>query len=309
MGLIRNELIMAKSETAYNVDALPVAATDSILVTDANWSNEGLRMVERNPIRASLAPLKSVYAGSLMTLSFSVELKGSGVIDIAPEYGVLLRACSFSETITTGTSVIYDPASVGYESCTMIYHEELIQRKLTGCRGNVSFNLQAGEYGKASFTLTGHIQSEIDTPVPLGSYDNTVPSLALNVPFTIGGYNAVINSVAFDMGNSLAYPASISSPDGYGEIRIGSRKLTGSFDPEAVTIATQDFIGDLRAGRELTLDTGVIGSVAGNRYQVIMPKISYTDIAPGDREGIRTYEVAFEGTEVTTDDEIQLIFT
>jgi len=309
MGLVRNELIMAKIEATYNVDSLPVPTLNAILVMEPSWAHEGLRMVERNPVRASLAPLKSIYGGSLMTITFSVEIKGSGTIAVAPEFGVLLRSCGKAETITALTSVAYDPASVGYESCTMVYNEDGIQRKLTGCRGDVSYDFETGSYGKASFTMTGHIATETDVPLPNGSYDSTVPAVLINVPFTIGAYSAAISKLAFAMGNSLAYPASISAIDGYGEIRIGSRKVVGSFDPEAVLKATNDFVGQFRAGTNMALDTGVIGSVVGNRYRATMPSISYTEIAPGDREGIRIYDTSFEASEVTTDDEMQLLFT
>jgi hypothetical protein len=281
-----------------------------MLVENIGWSNEGLRMNERPAVRANIGMLQHVFGGRLITLTFDVELKGSGsAVDAPPEFGPLLRACGFAQTINAATSVEYAPASTGHESVTIYYYQDGIRYILLGCRGNVTFNLETGAIGKMSFTLTGHNGGITDQALVAPTYDTHVPEPLINVPFTIGAYGAIINALQWDMSNTVAMPPDISASDGYSEIRITQRDPNGSYDPEAVLVATDDPHGDLTSDASLVLTTGVIGATAFNRYQVDMPAVYYRDISPGDRDGIRTYDLPFGMAESTGDDEVTLTFT
>ena len=76
--LVNREVILAKIEGTYGVDSVPVAASDAVLVENIGWSQEGLRMNERPAVRSSLGMLKHIFGGRMMTLTFDVEMKGSG---------------------------------------------------------------------------------------------------------------------------------------------------------------------------------------------------------------------------------------
>ena len=69
-------------------------------------------MVERPALNANISELKSLYAGSMIALTITCEMKGSGIAGVAPEIGSLLRACGCSETVVSGVSVTYAPAAV-----------------------------------------------------------------------------------------------------------------------------------------------------------------------------------------------------
>jgi len=309
--LVNREVILAKIEGTYGVDSVPVEATDAMLVENIGWGNEGLRMNERPAVRQNIGMLQQVFGGRLVAMTFDVELKGSGsAVDDPPEFGPLLRACGMAETINAASDVQYDPASTGHESVTIYYFQDGIRYTLLGCRGNVSFNLETGAIGKASFTLTGHVGTITDVALPTGPvYDGHVPVPLIGVPFTIGAFGAVINALTWDMSNTVATPPDISASDGYAEIQITQRDVNGSYDPEAELIATDDPHGDLTSDAQLVLTTGLIGGTAFNRYQVDMPVVSYRDISPGDRDGIRTYDLPFGCAESAGDDEVTLTFS
>jgi len=154
--LVNREVLLAKIETTYNRDPAPVAGTDAVLAEALAWSNAGLKMVERPALRANIGKLKSLYAGSMMALSITCEMKGSGAAGTAPEIGPLLRACGCSETISGGVSVTYKPVSTGHESVTLYLYQDGTRLKLTGCRGNAEFSLSAGGKPMITFNLTGH---------------------------------------------------------------------------------------------------------------------------------------------------------
>lgn len=308
--LINREVVQAKIEVTYGTDAVPVAGTDDILVENISWSNEGLRMTARPAVRASLGELQHIYGGTLRGISFDVELKGAGgAVDVPPESGPLLRACGFGETINAVVDVTYEPVSSAFESITIYYFQDGIRYNLLGCVGNVSFNLETGMPGKMSFNFVGHLVAPTDVALIAPTYDIVVPAPLLSVPFTIGAFSAIINALTFDMGNTISQVPDIAASDGYGEIRLTKRDVNGSYDPEAELVAADDPEADLRNGATLALATGVVGSSIGNRYQITMPLVTYRDQSPGDREGVRTYEIPFGAAENTGDDEVKIVFT
>jgi len=309
--LTNREVILAENEVSYGVDPVPVEADNAILVENIGWSNEGLRMNERPAVRQNIGMLQMVFGGTLRSITFDVELKGSGgAVDLPPEVGPLLRACGFGETINAATDVQYAPISTGHESATIYYFQDGIQHIMTGCVGNASFNLETGALGKISFTFTGHLVSVLDVALPSAPvYTTNVPPPLINTPFTIGGYAAIINALTFDMSNTVATPPDMSATDGYSQVRITQRDVQGSYDPEAVLVAVDDPFTDLSAGTTLAVTTGVVGSAVGNRYQFDMPAAYNKDVSPGDRDGIRTYDIPLGFTEVAGDDEVLLTFT
>ena len=290
--LIKRELVLVEIESTYGTDPTPVG-TDAVLVENVSWSHAGARMAERNPIKSTLGKEQSIYAGTLMEMSFDIEIKGSGTAGTAPEIGKLLRACGMGETIVASTSVTYAPISTAMESITVYFYEDGSRYILTGGRGTVSFAMATGEVGKASVTITGHIASPTDVALATPSYNSTVPSAMISVPFSAGGYSAVINSLSLDIGNEIATPGDISAADGYSEIIITDRDPSGSFDPEQTLIATADFIGDWKAGTSLNITTGAIGATGGNIYTLTAPTSFYREVSPSDRDGLRTMDITF----------------
>lgn len=308
--LINREVILVKIETTYGVDPVPTAALDAVLVENIGWSNEGLRMNERPAIRANIGMLQQVFGGTLRGITFDVEIKGGGgAVDVPPEYGPLLRACGIGETVDPGVDVEYSPVSTGHESVTIYYFQDGIRYILTGCVGNPSFSLETGGIGKMSFTMVGHSVAPTDVALPTPVVLTTVPVALINVPFTIGAFSAVINALTFDVGNTVGNVPDMSAVDGYGQIRITKRDVAGSYDPESEVVATDDPHTDLINGTSLVLTTGVIGSVIGNRYKIDMPAVVYRDLSPGDREGVRVYDIPFGAAESAGDDEFTLTTT
>ena len=271
--LTNREVILAEIEVSYGVDPVPLEATNAMLVENIGWSNEGLRMNERPAVRQNIGMLQMVFGGTLRSITFDVEMKGgNGAVDVPPEFGPLLRACGFAETINAAVDVQYAPVSTGHESVTIYYFQDGIRHIMTGCVGNVSFNLETGALGKMSFTFTGHLISVTDVALPAAPvYLTNVPPPLISTPFTIGAYAAIINALTWDMSNTVATPPDMSASDGYSQIRITQRDVQGSYDPEAVLVATDDPFTDLQAGTSLAVTTGVVGSAVGNRYQVDMP--------------------------------------
>lgn len=309
------EGILAKIETTYNTDPTPTTASNSVLVEGLGWSHAGARMIDRPAARPSLGKLQSVFGGTLAQVSFSCEIKGPGSAysaSVRPEIDALLRACGLAATIvTTGgsESITYKPASSSIESCTIYFYRDGKRQILTGCRGTVEFSCKTGERAIAKFTLTGHIAAETDTALPTFTFASTMPPAIKAGAFTIGAYSAIIDSYSCNLNNKVATPPNLSATDGYGEIRITGRDVSGSFDPEDVLVATYPFLANWKAGTTAALATGVISGAQYNRFAFSNPVAYYREVAPGERDGITTLSLTCGFAESSGDDEVSLAFT
>lgn len=292
---IKEEAIWAAIEVTYNTE-VAIVATDVLEVENLQANpTESVKIIERNIVRNSLAPQVHQYGGSLFGFSFDAEFKGGGAAGTGSRTSRLLRACGMTETLVVATSATYEPESdtALHDSLTIFYREGPNMRKVTGCRGTCSLNVGAGGRFMFSFTFMGHISGELVEAAPGETPETTAPPVFRGATFTAKAITTAIGKLSVDLGNTMSIAPDPNSADSFGEIRIGARKVVGSFDPEAQSIAVHDFIGDLRAATEFALATGVLGTVAGNRISVSLPRCQYINIAPGDREALRVYEASF----------------
>jgi hypothetical protein len=309
--LDRRAVLLVKDEAIYNTDSAPVAGTDAIMCEDFKWAFANSRMVQRKPVRASLAAMKPIYAGTLITVSGKTEIKGSGAAGTPPEISPFLRASGWAETIVASTSVTYKPTSVqaSIKSSTIYFYDDGLLLKMTGARGKNNVDLAVGSVGYLNWEFTGHFVSVTDVALPSATYDATAPVPLIAVPFTADSFAAVISKLAFDLGIEIAMPESIAASDGYGEITITGRGVTGSFNPARVLKATYDFIGKWQGGNAMALDTGPIGATAGNIYRVTMPAFTYSEAGRGNQNNVGTYEMKFAAAESSGDDDVSVAFT
>jgi len=314
MGSIKREVILAKIESVYNTDPVPVEATDSILVENIQHGLDSLRMVDRPAVRALIGKLQQLYGGSLRMISFDVELKGAAATysaSVYPEAHPILRMCGLSATgdFTGGSETwTYQVISSGFESGTIYYFEDGKRYILTGCRAmSASIKYPTGGVPKLSVSFVGHSVAPTDVALASPTIDTHAPPVAVGATFTVGGVAHVIEALDVDLGLELAKNPSISAADGYGELKIVARDVMGSFNPESVLMATDDLEGALRAGTLKTIVMGPVGATQYNKHTLTLLRAYYRDMSPEDRNSIRTFSIPF-GCSNTADDEFVLVF-
>lgn len=106
---MRKRVILVKPEATYGTDASP-AATDAVLCRNMEINPMEGSQVEREFTRPYFGASGAIRVENYVTLSFETELAGSGAAGTAPEWGSLLKACNFTETVTaaaiTGTAQV-----------------------------------------------------------------------------------------------------------------------------------------------------------------------------------------------------------
>jgi len=299
--------IAAKKETVEGA-AETLSASDAFLAANVKFT-PNFAMGERKNVSSSLSPWASIPGVRSAKLEFDVELKGSGTAGTAPALGNLLKACGLGETVDSGKSVTYAPASSSISSLTLAAYQDGIIKKIWGARGNVSLKLENGAPGWLHFEFTGADFSVTDGTMLSGvTYESTKPVAFLSATFSIDSYSALIGLLEINMNNEVNLRKDANSDSGYKSAVITGRKPTMTMDPEHVTVATYDFFGKLRSGNEGSLSL-VLGSTAGNICTIKAPKVQYINISDDVRDGIRSLGITCQLNRSSGDDEISIAFT
>ena len=143
--LQRTQVIFAKAESTYATDPT-IADTDAVLTSNLNITPLDGPTVGRNLNRNVLGNDAQLRVGSFVTVSFDVELAGSGTAGTAPAYSALLLACGMAETVVASTSVTYDPVSTSFGSVWLEYEMGGQQHIIKGARGTFGMSANPAKY-------------------------------------------------------------------------------------------------------------------------------------------------------------------
>ncbi len=320
----RQTLVLAKLESTYGVDANPTV-DDYIEVFDVNIS-PNMETVNRDPYRQTLSPVASLPTKFSTELSFTVELKGSGLDSNGsvryPAIGKLLEACGFTyeeETdSTTGltTSYKFKPISRDFASMTFYVFLGNILYKVVGARGSVQIQLEANQVPKLNFKFLGKfITPEDVSSIPTIPDDVLklfpTPHIVKCVNLTMDSYAPVLSAFEIDMNNDLTQRDDLNSCTGVGEILITGRKPQGSLNPDMFNASKYDvwtkFINCEPVSIQGSIGRKSDGTYdAGNAVDIVIPNAVMDKIGIGDRDTIRIYDISFVAT--GNDDEVQIIF-
>jgi hypothetical protein len=235
------------------------------------------------------------------TLSFDVVLKGSGAVGTAPEWRAAALAAGCSETIVGATSVTYKPAAPeSYFTFGVIFPglggvgEDVLFR-LAGCQGNMKITLKAGELMMANFTMTGVYAAPADgSVVTPPTWQTSVPYAFLNPVMTFHGTSALaFETLAMDMGNTVAIRSNANGTTGALTAQITGRRVVGSVDFEMDKLATFNPFTKVTTNATGAVAMTPIGT-AGNLLALTMPKIRFMSPDLGDRAGSVTVQAKYE---------------
>lgn len=307
--LLRKTRALIKKETTYATDAAPTAADDLVSCYDPVWQMPE-EIVDRNLVTGDFSASESIRNRGYGTFSMGVELKGSGTAGTAPEWGPLLQACGFSETIVTNTSVTYQPVTGGEDSVTAWFYRDGNLWKYTGGRGTVTFSRGVSGVPMMNFEF---MALKVDTGNPgqaafpaTGSTDSSKPVASVLSTFTFGGTAYDMTNFEIAMGVVVSPIGSINGPTGYSEMQITGRDVNGSFDPQETLTGN---IANLVVANDAHVLNWSSGGTAGNIVTINCPKCVLQDSPMGGRDGVSTYTANFKPARDAGDDEITVVLT
>tara|TARA_B100001989_G_scaffold207491_1_gene156314 strand:+ start:398 stop:1330 length:933 start_codon:yes stop_codon:yes gene_type:complete len=307
--LTRKRVILIEAESSYGTDPTP-AATDVVLVRDLSITPQSSDVVNRDVVRPYLGASEQLLANTKVECTFSVELAGSGTAGTAPRYGSALKACGFSETISSGTSVTYAPISSSFTSVTIHYNVDGVRHIVTGCRGTFVINAAVGEIPSIDFSFTGIYNAPTDTALPSVTYGNQATPLIFKNGNTTGfqllSYSGALMNLTMDVGNSIVYRELVG---GTKEVLLTDRAANGSVTIEAPTLAQKDYFTAALTDSSLGNLTFLHGTTAGNKVQLTSSKVDIGDVAYGEADGVAMLEIPYTLVPSAANNEVSLIFT
>lgn len=304
MELYRSKaLVLAKIEAVSGQDENP-DGTNALLVTDLDIKPAEGDKLKRDFITPDLSTQPHIITRKHQSVSFKLELKGGGAAGSVPEYGPILRAAGFSETIDPGVDVTYQPVSSGFESASIYVNIDGILHKLVGCRGNTKFDFTSGKFPVFEFNGMALEDTPTDTAQVTPTYGAVAPLEVnkANTTFTFGGFAAVLHSLMCDMGWKTKFRSLVNLD---AAVSLTERECTGSMVIDAVKAADHDYWADWRNSSQIAL-TLTHGTVAGNIVDVAAAKVQLDTIDYGDDENILTKNMPLTYTRGSGDDEVIL---
>ena len=303
--LNRKRTILVKLETSYGADPTPTGAANAILVKNLTVTPQEVNLVSRDTVRPFFGNFQNIAASICAKVDFEVEVAGSGTAGTAPGYGVLLRGCGLSETVSAGVSVTYQPVSSAFDSVTVYFNVDGVLHKMLGARGTVSMSMTVFGIPTYKFSFTGIYSAVTDTAAPTVTLTAFQSPLAVNNTNTAGltlhGYTgAIMSDLMLDIGNTVVYRSLVG---GSQPVVLTDRKAVGSATIEATTVAAKDW---WTASQNATLSTLAIthGTVAGNKVGFTAPAMQVVKPAYSEKDGIQMLQVGLVLVPSASNDEL-----
>ena len=296
--------------TAYLLDR-PAAASE--LFRAGNFAHEiSVEQLERAVKDASLSPFPLDSGKALRTDFLYHRVARFGrTPGVAPDYGLLFKACAMKETVAQDASVAYRPMSdkSSYTRLCLTAFIDGLRVMYLGCMGSFSINCPLDGVPTVDWEFEAADFEVSDAPLLDGaSYDAQTPEPILMSGFSFGGFHFDVANIRFAMNNEVVLRQSANASGGHVNALVTGRAPSGSFDPEAVLKATDDVFDDWESGARLPLKVQV-GHRAGNICTITAPKCQYADMGFSDRDGLLTYDAPFRLARDAGDDEIAIVFT
>jgi len=264
--------------------------------------NPNIEFVQREG-QSALSPLPGVVAGHGGTISFSIELASDANL------ADLLLACGMKKPASS-----YVPDSACATWLTIGVFEDGVYKKLRGAQGTPALVAETGKPARVNFTFTGIWCVPEDAELIAPNYPSYTPPRFAGSSVLLDSYAPKISRLTIDMGNTVILredPADGGQADGSGycTAAITGRRITGSMDPEAQLVGTEDSYGDWIDGTTRALAI-VLGESGGDQVTIEAPCLQFTNLQEADRNGLQvdTLEFQLVRSADAGDDELSITF-
>jgi hypothetical protein len=311
--LTRKRLLLAKKEDTYGT-APTLAGSDALLVSNLEVSPLEVELLDRELIRPYFGNSQKVVGQRMVSVSFDVEIAGSGTAGTVPRWHDILRACGFGEGISAGVSVTYTPASSAIVSVTLDFNADGNRHLVTGCRGNATFNLTTGEIPKISFEMMGIYNAVVKgTPVTpsFGGQANPVVVNSTNTTaVTAFSFLACMESFDLSLNNENPFRQLAGCTQ---QVLVTDRAPAGELVIEAPLAGSgtgeKDFFA-LVSGQTLGAIGWQHGQTAGNIVTFSAPTCNLDSPSYSDSDGVMMLNLPFMPVPTAAgNDEFTLVLT
>lgn len=306
-------LLLAAVEQTYG-SFETVAGTDALLVQNLDCQPLDAGLIDRELVLPFFGQRPRLVGQKVGTVTFDVELSGSGAAGTAPRWGRLLRACGFGETVVAATSVTYAPAMTNIVGVSFDFNNDGNRHRLKGCRGNATFNLAAGEIPRISFEFFGeYVDAATEIQLTPTFADQAVPVIVSSSNTTsvnvLGLTTACMESFSLNLGNEIPLRQLAGCSQQY---PITNRLPSGEVVIEAPVIGSSAGEKDYFA-QVLSQSTGTIswqhGQTGGNIVTLTMAQCNIDSPTYTDSDGIQMLNIPYMAQATAANNEMSLVLT
>jgi hypothetical protein len=183
-------------------------------------------------------------------------------------------------------------------------------KKLRGCAGTFKLLFESGKAAAIEWSFSGVWQPVTSSALITPTYPTALPLRAAGAVFTWGAWSPCWNTLSIDVGNEvyLRPCQTASDASGLAGAIIVNRKVTGTFDPESVLLATYDYYDKWvdQAQEALSL----VLANATDEVTISCPKAQITNVQQADRSGVVIENITFQANKnaAAGDDELSIAF-
>lgn len=304
-------VVFAKIESGYGTDAFNgTPAAETVIVTsEPKFELQG-KTISSEMVKPFFGKEAGKNIGEGLKLSFSTELKSSGIAGTAPRIGSLLQACNFTESVEAA-KVTYKPNSkmADSTSVTLYFYIDGILHKVTGARGTAKLSCKANEIAKIDFDFTGLFDRGHHSlqDIPALSYEASEALVfGKTNAFVYNSENElVLENFNLDISNTISKRVNANKANGIEEYFISNREVKGDFDPEIDP--SKNFWNDY-ADTNVSTITASLGEGAGKVIDVVCNNCTIDVPSYANRESLVTQSINFTAHPDSGDDELTITF-
>lgn len=268
--LAARSLVSVKLETTNGTRNAPDATNATFPRFNAVLTPD-VQVIPREPQGSSISPIKSLAGSRAARITFDQFMQGDGSAS-PPQWFDLLRMCGLSLSVATLT-----PVTPPTETGTIYHYRSGMMQVMLGCMGNASITFTNGAPANIGFEVMGVLDADEDEAFVSPTYNTTIAPRGHST-FTIGGTTYPISSWTLETGNEIQMREHPTAADanseytGFKNAQIIRRRPRFTVDPEAVLIATKDWMDIWRDRTEVALVATLAGG-ANNTFAITAPEM------------------------------------
>ena len=296
---IRLDAILAKIESVYGTDSIPVVADDAVRVSERVWSSLKVEHVFPNSrddaasgSLIGVAPAKP--KGRIVTLDVAWEARGSGTAGDVPEASPLFRACGMAETVNVAVDVRYAPADTSLGSASIHAYAGGKLYKIVGGRGTWTWELTAGTLGLLRFQMQGILTADpTEVSLPAVTYHAQIPEAAVGATLAVGGWTPDVLTSEMALGAEVQRLDDANAVDGVGLFAISKMNPTYKLNARVDPLATYDPYTIKKDATGGNVDQ-TLGATAGNILSLDINSVAFLmDIGHAEDNEFAAYELEY----------------
>jgi hypothetical protein len=290
MPLLKKKRVLAAKIESTPGTAESLSASDAVFNVYDATIQPSIEFDNRDG-QGEFAPLYGTLGAYGATCTFSTDVIGDN--DPLPAWAsTFLPACGLVWD-TTKYETADEAPGTNVKTLTIGLYEDGLFKSMRGAMGNVVFRFDAGKRIVAEFTFTGIWVAPSDVAVISPTYPTTAPIRFVSSSLAIGSWSPKVASMTIDLGNEVILREDSSNSSGYSTAIITGRRVNGEIDPESSLVADDDPYGDWLSLTEASLSC-TCGS-SGNQAAFTVEKAQFTTLQEGERNGLHTDAVQFQG--------------